>query len=119
MKAVRLFEYGEVSVLRYGDYPRPACGQRDVLVRVLAKTISNVDLKFRRGDMAHVRLPGRGAFTSPMQLGRDTGIVERQCAGDAQQQRLGSVCRRPPAFAGGDPTCDRGDHAAIDDRGGA
>lgn len=78
MKAVRLFEYGDASVLRHGDYPLPECGPRDVLVRVLATTISGFDVKYRRGDMAHVRLPGRGAFPLPMQLGRDAaGMVEQ------------------------------------------
>jgi putative oxidoreductase len=76
MKAVRLFEYGGTGVLRYGDYPEPECGPRDVLVRVLATTISGFDVKYRRGDLASMRLPGRRAFPLPMQLGRDTaGVV--------------------------------------------
>ena len=77
MKAARLFEYGSPDILRYDDYPQPEVGAHDVKVRVLATTISRFDVKYRRGELAKVRLPGRGAFPMPMQLGRDTaGIVE-------------------------------------------
>jgi len=77
MKAVRIFEHGGPEVLCYDDYPQPIIGPRDVKVRVLATTISRFDIKYRMGDLAKVKLPGRRAFSMPMQLGRDTaGIVE-------------------------------------------
>ena len=77
MKAVRLDAYGGPEVLSYRDYDLPDFGPGDVLVRVLASTISLFDVKFRRGDMQRFGLLGRGAFSLPMQLGRDTaGVVE-------------------------------------------
>ena len=77
MKAARIFEYGGPEVLRYGDYPQPEVGSRDVKVRVLATSLSRFDLKYRAGRLAGARLPGRRAFPMPMQLGRDAaGIVE-------------------------------------------
>jgi NADPH:quinone reductase-like Zn-dependent oxidoreductase len=77
MKAVRLFEFGGADVLRYADYPQPEVGPHDVKVRVLASTISQFDVKYRKGLIAKTKLPGRKAFPMPMQLGRDTaGVVE-------------------------------------------
>lgn len=40
MKAVRLFEHGDPSVLRYVDVPMPEIGDDDVLVRVHAAAIN-------------------------------------------------------------------------------
>lgn len=77
MKAVRLASYGGPEVLSYGDYPLPAVGPGDVLVRVLATTISLFDVKYRRGEIKGFGLMGRRTFSLPMQLGRDTaGVVE-------------------------------------------
>lgn len=75
MKAVRFSTFGDENVLEYGDYPSPAHGPGEVLVRVLATTVSRWDIKYRSGGV--VRLPGRKAFPLPMQPGRDAvGIVE-------------------------------------------
>jgi NADPH:quinone reductase-like Zn-dependent oxidoreductase len=77
MKAVRLSAYGGPEVLEYVDVPMPEIGPADVLVRVLATTISLFDIKYRRGDLRGVALQGRNLFKLPMQLGRDTaGVVE-------------------------------------------
>jgi NADPH:quinone reductase-like Zn-dependent oxidoreductase len=81
MKAVRLFEYGGPEVLRFADYPQPDVGPNDVKVRVLASTISQFDVKYRKGIIAKIKLPGRKTFPMPMQLGRDTaGVVEEGIA---------------------------------------
>ena len=77
MKAVRIFEFGGPEVLQYGDYPDPELGPHDVLVRVRASSISLFDIKYRKGLLSHVKLPGRRGFPMPMQLGRDAaGVVE-------------------------------------------
>jgi len=86
MKAVRLFEFGGPEKLVYGDYPMPDIGPGDVLVKVLAASVSRWDVKYRTGEVHefygkatghHGGIIGRRAFPMPMQLGRDTaGIVE-------------------------------------------
>jgi NADPH:quinone reductase-like Zn-dependent oxidoreductase len=53
MKAVVLSEQGGPEVLRYTDFPEPAIGAREVLVRVRACALNHLDLWVRRG------LPGR------------------------------------------------------------
>lgn len=71
MKAVRLLQHGGVEALTYGDFPLPDVGPGDVLVRVLATTVSRWDVKYRMGEGS------RGMFKLPMQPGRDAaGIVE-------------------------------------------
>lgn len=66
--AVRYFEYGDVSVLRYEDtdQPRPAAGQ--VLVRVAASSFNPIDDSIRAGQLQQVFLWSfrtRRASTSP------------------------------------------------------
>jgi NADPH:quinone reductase-like Zn-dependent oxidoreductase len=81
MKAVRLFEFGGPEKLVFGDYPLPQFGPNDVLVKVLATSVSRWDIKYRSGEVHkfygkatghHGGIHGRRAFPMPMQLGRDT-----------------------------------------------
>jgi NADPH:quinone reductase-like Zn-dependent oxidoreductase len=80
MKAVRLFEFGGPERLVYGDYPEPDVGCDDVLVKVIATSVSRWDIKYRTGEVHqfygkatghHGGIHGRRAFPMPMQLGRD------------------------------------------------
>jgi NADPH:quinone reductase-like Zn-dependent oxidoreductase len=80
MKAVRLFEFGGPDKLVYGDYPLPEVGSTDVLVKVLATSVSRWDIKYRTGEVHefygkstghHGGIHGRRTFPMPMQLGRD------------------------------------------------
>ena len=75
MKAVRLFEFGGPDKLVYGDYPMPEPGPGDVLVKVLATSVSRWDVKYRIGEVHEFYgkggIPGRKPFPMPMQLGRD------------------------------------------------
>ena len=80
MKAVRLFEFGGPDKLIYGDYPEPDLGSDDVLVKVIATSVSRWDVKYRTGEVHqfygkatghHGGIHGRRAFPMPMQLGRD------------------------------------------------
>ena len=80
MKAVRLFEFGSPDKLVYGDYPMPDVGPGDVLVKVIATSVSRWDIKYRSGEVHefygkttghHGGIHGRRAFPMPMQLGRD------------------------------------------------
>jgi len=73
MKAVRLFTHGGTEALTYGDFPLPEVGPGDVLVRVLATTVSGWDVKYRIGQQGG----GGPAYKLPMQPGRDAaGVVE-------------------------------------------
>ena len=49
MKAVRIHQYGNASILRYEDIPQPAIGEDEVLVRVVAASVNPVDWKIREG----------------------------------------------------------------------
>ena len=80
MKAVRPLEFGGPDKLRYGDYPLPDVGPADVLVKVLATSVSRWDIKYRTGEVHEFHgkstghpggIHGRRAFPMPMQLGRD------------------------------------------------
>jgi NADPH:quinone reductase-like Zn-dependent oxidoreductase len=69
--AVRLFEYGGPEKLVCGEYDLPPLGQRDVLVKNFAGSVSRWDVKYRAGDLARYQLPGRAPFPLPQQLGRE------------------------------------------------
>ena len=69
--AVRLFEYGGPEKLVTGEYELPPLGERDVLVKNLAGSVSRWDVKYRSGDLARYQIPGRAAFPLPQQLGRE------------------------------------------------
>jgi putative oxidoreductase len=80
MKAVRLYEFGGPEKLVYGEHPLPEVGPGDVLVKVLATSVSRWDVKYRTGEVHefygkatghHGGIHGRRAFPMPMQLGRD------------------------------------------------
>ena len=73
MKAVRLFAHGGTEALTYSDFPPPEAGPGDVLVRILATTVSGWDVKYRIGQTGG----GGPTFKLPMQPGRDAvGVVE-------------------------------------------
>ena len=69
--AVRIFEHGDEDVLRYGEYPLELAGPHDVVVRVVAASVSRWDLKYRVGLPPAAQLPGRRFFPLPQQLGRE------------------------------------------------
>lgn len=71
MKAVVIQEYGEPSVLRLIDVPRPKPQEDEVLLRVYASGVNPVDWKIRKGLFA-----GFGP-KPPMILGYDvSGVAE-------------------------------------------
>jgi NADPH:quinone reductase-like Zn-dependent oxidoreductase len=73
MKAVRIEEHGGAEKLLYGDYAEPDFGSEDLLVKVLATSVSGWDVKYRIGEWRKTlrALPGRNSFGLPMQPGRD------------------------------------------------
>ena len=69
--AVRIFEHGSEDVLRYAEYPLEPAGPRDVVVEVVAASVSRWDLKYRVGLPASAQIPGRRFYPLPQQLGRE------------------------------------------------
>ncbi len=72
MKAVRMHDYGDASVLVYEDAPRPEVGDNQILVRIHAAGVNPVDWKLRSGM---IKLPGAALPAIP---GFDiSGVVEQ------------------------------------------
>jgi NADPH:quinone reductase-like Zn-dependent oxidoreductase len=72
MKAVRIHEYGNSSVLQYEDAPMPISESNEVLIRVVAASVNPVDWKIREGYLKEM-IP----YEMPLTLGWDvSGIVE-------------------------------------------
>lgn len=71
MRAVRMHEYGDASVLRLEDVPPPLLGPHDVRVAVRASSVNPIDTKVRSGGQrAVIRL------TMPWTLGMDvSGVI--------------------------------------------
>ena len=73
MRAIRIHEYGDTSVLRCEEVREPALLPDDVLVRVHAAGVNPADCQFRRGDYRTV-----APLPMPAILGWDVaGTVER------------------------------------------
>ena len=61
MKAVVVHQYGGPEVLKFEDYPDPAAGPGEVLVRVAASSVNPIDYKRRAGltkDFYPIKFPG-------------------------------------------------------------
>ena len=72
MKAVRIHDYGNGSVLTYEEAPLPEITANDVLVRVVAASVNPVDWKIREGHLKQM-IP----YPLPLILGWDvSGVVE-------------------------------------------
>ena len=72
MKAVRIHEYGNSSVLQYEDAPMPIIESNEVLIRVVAASVNPVDWKIREGYLKEM-IP----YEMPLTLGWDvSGVVE-------------------------------------------
>jgi putative oxidoreductase len=104
MKAVRFFEYGDPSVLKYIDVDLPEMGDDDVLIRVQATAINSFDVRYRNGILANSRIPGRADWPMPFQLGRDGAgdvvavgrNVTRWKIGDRVVQMIAPACGQCP-----------------------
>src|ERR1700730_16760653 len=61
MKAVVVHQYGGPEVLKFEDYPDPAPGPGEVLVRVAAASVNPIDYKRRAGlttEFYPLKFPG-------------------------------------------------------------
>lgn len=114
MTAVRLFEYGEPSVLRTIEAPLPEFGPNEVLVRVRATSVTRWDLRYRRGLLTPP--PGRAPLPLPFQLGRDAAGEVQAVGAEVRNFRPGDrvVAMTCPA-CGECEYCKRGlDNLCID-----
>ena len=72
MKAVRIHNYGDASVLKYEDAPRPVPGEGEILIRVHATSINPFDTALRSGYLVE-----HFDHTLPLIPGIDvSGVVE-------------------------------------------
>jgi NADPH:quinone reductase-like Zn-dependent oxidoreductase len=73
MKAVRIHEYGDRSVLRYEECPVPQISDDEVLVKIIATSVNPIDWKVRAGSMKE-----SDPHDFPLILGWDVaGIIEK------------------------------------------
>lgn len=109
MKAVRIHEHGDPSVLRLDDLPDPEPGPGEVLVRVLGVSVNHLDLWVRRG------MPGF-AVEFPRILGCDgTGEVVAAGAG-VTAFKPGQKVVLEPGYSSGESEFDADglDHLSAD-----
>ncbi len=91
MKAVRIHEYGDATVLRFEEAPRPVCTAEDVLIRVVGSSVNPVDWKIRRGYLKEM-IP----YAMPIIPGWDvSGVVEEIGAKVSRFQVGDAVYSRP------------------------
>lgn len=91
MKAVRIHDYGDVSVLAYEDAAVPSITAGEVLVRVVAAGVNPVDWKIREGLLRQ-----RISYRLPLTLGWDvSGVVEAVGAGVSRFRIGDAVFSRP------------------------
>lgn len=91
MKAVRIHEYGNSSVLQYEDAPMPSITSNDVLIRVVAASVNPVDWKIREGYLKQM-IP----YAMPLTLGWDVSGVVESVGADVTRFKVGdAVYSRP------------------------
>ena len=109
MKAVRLFEHGDPSVLEYVDVPKPEMGDDDVLIKVHMTAINQWDLRYRSGKLPPNPLPGRPPWPLPFQLGRDAAGEIVEIGSNVERWKIGDrVVQMPHPACGVCPMCLRG-----------
>ncbi len=91
MKAVRIHDYGNASVLAYEDAPMPNITSNEVLIRVVAASVNPVDWKIREGYMREMI-----SYSLPLTLGWDVSGVVEAVGADVSRFRIGdAVFSRP------------------------
>lgn len=97
MKAVRIHQYGDASVLAYEDAPTPVVAADDVLVRVVAASVNPVDWKVREGYLKQMIV-----HPMPLVLGWDvSGVIEAVGTGATRFGVGDAVYARPDILRDG------------------
>lgn len=79
MKATYIEEHGDPSVLKFGDFPDPILGTKDVLVRIFASSVNRLDIYTRagvRGTPKSIEFPhilGGDSAGEVLEIGSDVG----------------------------------------------
>lgn len=84
MKAAYIERYGKSSPVIIGDRPVPACGPRDLLVRVRAASVNPIDFKIRDGALRVLF-----KFRMPLILGSDLAGEVIQIGSEVQGFSVG------------------------------
>jgi NADPH:quinone reductase-like Zn-dependent oxidoreductase len=107
VKAIVMRQHGDPSVLHYEEYPEPAIGANEVLVRVRACALNHLDLWVRRGlpgvaiPMPHI--PGSDVAGEVARVGANVCTVR---VGQKVVLAPGVTCGHCPAcIAGNDNRC--------------
>ncbi len=106
MKAIRIHEPGDISVMHYEDIDIPQPGVGQVRVRLRAAGVNHRDIWVRRGNF--------GAFPDPVIPGSDgAGEVDAIGAGVTRWSVGQKVVINPGLSCGACPACLKGDHPAC------
>ncbi len=89
MKAIKINEYGDESVLNYTDVERPAPNADEVLVKVHIAAVNPVDWKIRDGLGEVFRLQ------LPIILGCEIAGTIEEVGSDVNNFKRGDICRAP------------------------
>ncbi|GAA2052477.1 NADP-dependent oxidoreductase [Catenulispora yoronensis] len=84
MKSARIHEYGDASVIRYEDAPRPVPGPDEVLIQVAATSFNPTE-SFLRAGMLHNLFP----LTFPYILGWDVAGTVVEVGADTEGLAVG------------------------------
>ncbi len=106
MKAIRIHEPGDISVMHYEDIDIPQPGVGQVRVRLRAAGVNHRDIWVRRGNF--------GAFPDPVIPGSDgAGEVDAIGAGVTRWSVGQKVVINPGLSCSACPACLKGDHPAC------
>jgi NADPH:quinone reductase-like Zn-dependent oxidoreductase len=120
VKAVTFHDYGDASVLRYEDVPRPTAGAGEALIRVRACGVNRLDLLVRSGQTpAKPPLPHIGGS----EVAGEIEELGPGASGFAPGQRVAiapylSDDRCEHCLEGEETTCVRGDILGLISNGG-
>ena len=96
MKAIRIHEYGDASVLRYEDADKPNVLPNDVLIRVAAASFNPIDAKIRQGFLKD-QMPR----PLPFVLGWDCAGIVEEVGESVTKFKVGDEVYGYPEFARG------------------
>lgn len=94
MKAIRIHAYGDASVLRHEEAPRPTVGDEDVLIRVVGTSVNPVDWKIRQGHLTSML-----TYAMPFIPGWDVSGVVDAVGSKATKFKVGDAVFSRPDIA--------------------
>ena len=102
MKAVRIYEHGEIDTLIYDDVPEPPCPSDKVKVQIKASGLNHLDIWVRKGFF-------KKAIPIPIILGSDASGTIVEVGNRINNYHLGdNVVIQPGIFCGECQDCANG-----------